>query len=149
MNRTGTVLAAVLTAALAVAGCGSSSSSSSAPSITKAQFVAKANAICVAGNAVTTKAAMKLGSNPSAAQILAYTKGTLIPTIQGQINAIKALGAPKGDEATVSSFLALAQADLNKLKANPSLIIKGGPTLFHDFALKAHAYGLTKCAASD
>jgi hypothetical protein len=146
LDRTRFTLAAfAIGSALAIAGCGGSSSKSSA--ITKSQFVSKANAICAAGNQKTSAAAAKLGNNPSKSQILNYATGVLIPSIQSQIDAIRALGAPPGDQATVSNFMDLAQADLNKLKGNPTLIVTGGPALFHDFAVKAHAYGLTQCAS--
>jgi hypothetical protein len=139
--------AAVAVGVIALAGCGSSSksSSSSAPAITKAEFLAKANAICRAGNARQTAAGAKVGKSPSAAQVKTLVTKVFIPDIQSQINAVRALGAPKGDEATVSGFLNLAQADLDRVKANPLLIV-GNASPFHDFAAKAHPYGLTACA---
>jgi hypothetical protein len=136
--------------AVVVSGCGSSSknsSSSSSSSITKTDFLAKGNAICRAGDARLNAASAKLGNNPSKTQIIDYVTKTFLPQIQGDINGIRALGAPKGDEATVSGFLSLAQADLDKIKSNPVLVVTGGPALFHNFAAKAHPYGLTACAA--
>ena len=66
--------------------------------------------------------------------------------IQTQIDQVKALGAPSGDEATVSNFLGLAQADLNKLKSDPTILHAGKSDPFADFAKVAHPYGLTACA---
>jgi hypothetical protein len=148
---TGAAIAATLIVGVAAAGCGSSSSSSKSTSstattaITKAVFLAKANAICTQGNKVTNAAAATLGKSPSQAQVVALVKSTDVPSIQAQINGIRALGAPSGDQATVTHLLSLAQADLNKAKTNPALLT-GSTSPFADFAKIAHPYGLTACA---
>ncbi len=130
----------------ALAGCGSSSSttaSTTAPAITKAEFVAKANAICGKADPVLSAAGAKLETRPPEAQVAALVKGIYVPSIQAQITSIKALGVPAGDEAAVANMLALAQADLNKIENDPSLIATDA---FADFAKVAHPYGLTACA---
>jgi hypothetical protein len=136
-------IAAALFVGLSAAGCGGSST----PSITKAAFLSKGNAICARGNATLNTAAAKLGKNPSRAQIVAFEKSTEIPSIQAQITGIRALGAPSGDQTTVTSMLNLAQTDLNKLKSNP-LLIAGKINPFTSFANVAHPYGLTACASN-
>jgi hypothetical protein len=131
------------------AGCGSSSNSSSTStaSLSKPEFLAKANAICKAGNQKQGAAQSALGNNPSAAQITNYANSTAIPSIQAQIDGVRALGAPSGDEATVMNMLDMAQADLNKVKADPTLLA-GNTDPFADFAKVAHPYGLTACDPS-
>src|SRR5438067_8278811 len=120
---TAVAIAAALIVGLAAAGCGSSSSSSKSTSstattaLTKAEFLAKANAICTTGNKQTDAANAKLSKNSTQAQIAAAIKTTTIPAIQAQITGIRALGAPSGDQATVTNMLNLAQADLNKVKS--------------------------------
>jgi len=145
-----TIIAALVFASLAVAGCGSSSSSStssnSTAALTKTAFLAKGNAICVKTNKQTNAGFGKLGNKPTKTQITAYVNSGFVPTIQSAIDGIKALGAPSGDQAKVTSMLNLAQADLNKVKANPVVFVTGGSNTFADFAKVAHAYGLTACA---
>jgi hypothetical protein len=144
--------AGVLAVGLTAAGCGSSGGASTAstaaavapPSITKAEFVKKANAICAKGNAVNKAAGAKLGAQPSEQQVTAFVKGTEAPAIQGQIDAIKALGAPAGDEKTVANILALAQGAVEKVKREPR-IVTTGTDVFAAFAKLAHPYGLTAC----
>jgi hypothetical protein len=118
-------LATTLAVAVAAAGCGSSSnstsSSTSTAALTKAAFLVKANAICAVGNK----------AKPS------------VTNIQAQIDGIRALGAPSGDETTVTNMLDIAQADLNKVKSNPALL---NSNVFGNFAALAHPYGLTQCA---
>ena len=65
--------------------------------------------------------------------------------VEDKIDGIRALGAPSGDQATVTNMLNLAQADLNKVKSNPTLLA-GNTNPFADFAKVAHPYGLTACA---
>jgi hypothetical protein len=140
----GLAIAAVLIAGIA-AGCGSSNSSdTSTAAISKQEFLAKGNAICKAGDAKQTAAQESLGKNPTAAQTSSYITNTLIPNIQSQIDQVRALGAPSGDEAKVNSMLDMAQADLDKIKSNPALLQQGDQ--FVNFEKVAHPYGLTSCA---
>ena len=145
---------AALIVGLAAAGCGSSSSSGKSTSstattaLTKTEFLAKANAICTTGNNQIAAANAKLGKNSSHAQVVAVVKTTTVPSIQAQIDGIRAVGAPSGDQATVTNLLNLAQADLNKVKSNPALLATGGTSPFADFAKVAHPYGLKACASS-
>jgi len=129
------------------AGCGSSNSSSSTSTaaLSKAAFLSKGNAICTSGQQQQTAGEQALGKSPSQAQLTAYLTGLVVPNIQSQIDGIKALGAPSGDEATVTNFLGLAQADLNKVKSDPALLAGGKSDPFADFAKVAHPYGLTAC----
>lgn len=147
--------AAVAAAALAIAGCGSSSSSSSstaaavtsAPTISKSAFLAKANAICVRGNAESKAARAKLGASPTEEQIVSFVRGTEVPAVQAQINQIRALGAPAGDQATIKKMLDLAQQAVGRVKVVPT-ILTTGEDVFAPFAAIAHPYGLTSCAPS-
>jgi hypothetical protein len=147
-------LALVLVAA-GVAGCGSSSGSSSSSSaaatsaatISKSVFLAKANAICVKGNAQSKAARAKLGASPSEEQIVSFVRGTEVPAVQAQIDQIRALGAPAGDQATVKKMLDLAQQAVGRVKVVPT-ILTTGEDVFAPFAAIAHPYGLTSCAPS-
>jgi hypothetical protein len=136
---------------LALAGCGSAAKStsvaidSSAPPITKREFVRRANAICAKGNAQSKAAGAHLGTEPSEAQVVAFVKHTQVPGVQAQVDALKALGAPRGDEAIVAKMLTLAQAGVDAVKARPA-IVTSGADVFARFASVAHPYGLTSCA---
>ena len=139
-------------AALAAAGCGSSASSgvhedgaATPAAISKSVFLAKANAICVKGNAASKAARAKLGASPTEEQIVAFVRGTEVPGVQAQIDEIRALGAPAGDQATVKKMLDLAQAAVGRVKVVPT-ILTTGEDVFAPFAAIAHPYGLTSCA---
>jgi hypothetical protein len=136
---------------LVAAGCGSSSNSSSTSTtaLTKAEFLKKGNAICKKGNQQIGAAAQKLfpksKGKPSAAQLNKFATGTIIPAVQGQINQIKALGAPKGDEAKVKAIVDAAQSALDKGKKDPALLTANGPGPFKQANQLTTSYGLTVC----
>lgn len=134
---------AALVLAVAVAGCGSSSSK---PKLTKAQFLTQANAICKTSNEKTAAAGAKLGSHPSQAQAIAVIKKDFIPDIQAAITGVRGLAVQTADKAKLTSMIDLAQADLDKVKANPILLFNN--KTFADFAAQAHPYGLTECATN-
>lgn len=143
----GMVVAGMLLAGLGVAGCGGASGSTTkataTPAITKAELVAKANAICGNADPTLSAATAKLASRPPKTQIVAIVEGTFVPSIEAQIAGVRALGVPPGEQAILTRMLDLAQADLNKLKSNPALV---ATDIFGDYARVAHPYGLTACA---
>jgi hypothetical protein len=134
-----------------VAGCGGGSASSSATKpipatgISKADFVKRANAICVKGNAESKAAAAKLGSNPSEGEIVTFVRSTEVPAVQAQIDAIRALGAPPGDGVKIAEMLKLAEHAVKEVKIQPT-VISSGVDVFAGFARIAHPYGLISCA---
>jgi hypothetical protein len=150
-------LAAALIIGVWVSGCGSSSSTTTTTTttaITKAAFIAKGNAICVSGEkaqeaafeAYAKKHGLKQNQEPTRAQQIELAEAVVVPNIQIQIDAVKNLGAPSGEEAAVSSALEASQQALNKVKANPELgFAKQSP--FAAAGKQLHALGLTKCAA--
>jgi ABC-type Fe3+-hydroxamate transport system substrate-binding protein len=144
----------VTSLALAVAGCGSSSSSSSSskststPAITKAEFLKKGNAICKNGNKEINKAAKTVfakGKKPSHAEMMNFATGTIIPSVQRQISGVKALGAPKGDEAKVKAIVTTAQAALDKGKKDPAILVSNKRDPFAKSNKLTKAYGLKAC----
>jgi len=150
----GLVLMAALIVGVCVAGCGSSDSTSTetTATISKAEFVAKGNAVCVKGekaqeaeiNAYVKKHGLE-NKKPTTAQQAELVETVFAPNIQSQIDGVKALGAPSGEEQQVSSALELSQQTLEKIEANPELAFgKGDP--FAAAGKQLHALGLKKCA---
>jgi hypothetical protein len=146
-------LNAILAVAIALAlggiaaGCGGSSddnSTSTTAAISKADFLAQGNQICKQGNDEINTAGKQLGNSVNEQQLEDFAANTVVPSIQKQIDGIKALGAPAGEEAQVNQLVSTAQADLDKLKADPSQIKDDG--LFKDANQQANTIGLTECA---
>ena len=132
------------TSTTAAAGTAASTAATSAPAgLSKAEFVAKANAICNATNGPLAATALKLASHPSPTEAAHIIAGTFIPEIKGQLSQIKALGTPVGGQSATATMDRLLAGDIAKIAKNPAL---AGPAAFHDFAKVAHGYGLTACA---
>jgi len=139
--------AAVVVIAAIAAGCGGSSDSTSTTSLTKAEWVAKADAICAKGSqAINAAANQQFGNRkPTAADLNQFTAQTVIPSTQSQVNQIKALGAPSEIQSQVNDLIAKVQADLDKVKSDPTKITN---TSFADANAAANALGLKSCGGS-
>ena len=143
-------VAAVFAAGVIAAGCGSSSNSNSTStstsSLSKTEWIAKADAICKSSNDATNAAGKQQFGNqqPSKAQLTTFVTGTVIPGVQKQLDQIKALGAPTEQGSQAEAVVNAAQAELDKVKADPSLVTgKGDP--FAQVNQQARAYGLKVC----
>ncbi len=139
-------MAAVALAAATAAGCGSSDDKGP----TKADFVKQANGICAKGNEEIEAGARKLfaGSKgrPSKAAIAKFVGSTAIPEIQKQVDALKKLDPPEGDEGKVKQITDAADAGLAKVKANPLSATREGPKdPFAKADKLAGDYGLEAC----
>jgi hypothetical protein len=152
----GLVLIAALIVGVCVAGCGSSGSTTTetTAAITKAEFVRQGNAICVKGekaqeagiNAYVKKHGLE-NQKPTKAQNAEIVEAVLVPNIQSQITAVKALGAPSGEEQQVNSALEISQQTLDKVKASPELAF-GKQDPFAAAGKQLHALGLKQCASN-
>lgn len=133
-----------------IAGCGSSSDDG----LSKSEFVTKANAICKKGNADVEAAANeqfgKSGDKqPSQEELTAFATETVIPNVQSQVDQIKALDEPSADADQVNAITDSAQADIDKMKADPSLVTDENSDPFAATDKLAKAYGLNVCASDN
>jgi uncharacterized protein with beta-barrel porin domain len=152
----GLAVAAILTVGLVLVACGSSNdnNTSTTAALTKAQFDKQGNAICKKGNQQINKVANQTftkkkypnGPPPKSVQVK-FATDTLIPNIQTEIDGIKALGAPKGDEAKVNAIVTSAQGALDQAKKDPTVLLQNGPGPFKPTNKLANAYGLTVCGS--
>lgn len=141
----GLALLALALLALFAIGCGSSDSSdSSSEALSKADYIEQGNAICDKGNAELAAAAKEIGSNPSKAQIESYATDTLIPNLEDQAAALRALGAPEGDQETVDAIYTALDDGIAATKDDPSVVVSDDP--FSKANDLAAAYGLSACA---
>src|SRR5207249_10315393 len=77
------VLVLAFAAAMLLAACGSSKKKAQAPAphvLTKAEYVAKANAICAGADPALIAATAKLAARPSRAQVIALVRSTFVPS---------------------------------------------------------------------
>ena len=145
--------ALVALAVVAVAGCGSSSDSTeSTASLSKAEFLKKGNAICKEGNESINSEFEEFTKENNLSETAEPPKETqeeaveqvLIPAISRQIEEVKALGTPEGDEGELAELISAEEGVVEEAEENPLLLFE--TTAKQKEANKlATNYGLTVC----
>jgi hypothetical protein len=152
------LIAAVVAAAMLVVGCGGSGDdTSSSGSISKEEFIAKADAICKKGNEVMEKELFKFLRNnkvhgslrkPSTEDNEKFIVTVLIPTLQKEIKELKALGVPAGDEEKVDAMVAALEEGLETAEDETETVAAGTADIVFGIASRlAGEYGLETCGA--
>jgi hypothetical protein len=146
-----------LVTALAAAGCGGGgddSTTTAGGALSKDEFIKQADQICSDGDAATQAEFQKEFPNqqrPPTGDQLSQVARIAGQGVKDEIAKIRALGAPAGDEATVTSFLDAADSGADQIIAHPDqLQTSGQPN--SDIAKanqEAKAYGLTVCGQSN
>jgi hypothetical protein len=147
------LLAALAAISVIAAGCGGGSdSSSTSATISKAQFIKQADAICAKGNkeneAEFEEFAKENGlsekKEPTKAQQEEAISEIVAPGVEKQIEEIDALGAPEGDEGKIEAMVAAVEEGAEEIEANPASLIEGKNPLAKGSKL-AKEYGLKTC----
>jgi len=148
-------LAAFAAIAMIAAGCGGGGDSSSdSSSLTKAEFLKQGNAICAKGNKEINEGFEEFAKEngfsekqqPTKAQLTEVVETVVLPKVRGQVEGIKALGAPSGEEAQVEAIVDAAEEALEKGEEEPAALASEKADPFAKANKKASAYGLVKCA---
>jgi hypothetical protein len=133
----------VLAAVCIAAGCGGTSE----PRLTKAAFLKQGNAICAKGTRKIERVGLaffKTPGRPTAKETIAFARNVALPTTQSELDHLRALRPPKDDRATVKTLIDKAQAAVDRVSNDPSLL--GRPNGSDEANTLARAYGLTACA---
>jgi hypothetical protein len=145
-----TLMLPVLT--LALGGCGSGGAESTS-SLTKAEFLKKGNAICATGGEEINKAYEEFsrkhvagGKTPSKALLDKAAAEIVLPVREKEVRALRALGAPSGQEERVDVMLAAWEEGIEKGEKDPNSLRKAGPEFaFYKSYSMGIDYGLKKC----
>lgn len=161
MNARGFLAAAAIAALVLLAGCGSSSDPEitvQTGSLSKAEFVEKADAICAAARreflakysslVLAHKSVIASGDEEREVALLGEAVDTLLaPNVEGQIEQIGELGAPSADAPKTTLFLEALQERLGELQANPAELT-ATTTPFKRAEDAAKRVGMQDCAES-
>jgi hypothetical protein len=165
------MLAAVLTAGLLAAGCGGDDDETTTTTTTTAgatgatgasgaegaeagggllpdDFAQEANDVCAQGNAEIDEEAGKVfggGGEPSPEEQAKFVEDAVIPSIESQIEDIRALGAPDEGAEELDAALSDAEDALDEVRSNPE-ILTGGDDPFADVNKQLAELGLPACA---
>src|SRR5215204_2273826 len=111
-----------------VAGCGGGDDSTGTypPGVSRApdkvEFLAEADRICASTNARIEAVADDLATgraDPPAAEVRRAVLGVVIPALQAEVRAIRAIGAPAGDEREVEAIVVATQRGIAEIRADP------------------------------
>jgi len=152
------LIAVVVAAAMLVAGCGGGDDSSdSSGSISKEEFIAKADAICKESSKRMEKELFlflrknRTGGSlrkPSVAQNEKFIVTVLIPNLQQEIKELKALGVPEGDDEKVDAMIAALEEGLETAEDETATVAAGTSDMVFGIASRlAGEYGLETCGS--
>lgn len=141
-------------AALLFAGCGGGGEdSSSGKTISKEEFIAKADAICKKGTTRLQKAIFAALKNPrnltkvSEAEQIKIVTTAMVPNISREAKELRALGVPEGDEEKVDAMISALEEGVETAEQDPQAVTKSSDVVFGISSRIAGEYGLTACGS--
>jgi hypothetical protein len=120
--------------------------------IAKVEFLAEADRICASTNARIEAAADGLvatGDQPPPAEVRRIIRSVVVPALEVEVRAIRALGAPAGDEREVAAILAATEEGIVQIEADPVGVLDGPPPALRRAGRLARAYGSRECGVPD
>jgi hypothetical protein len=151
------LLAAFAAISLIVAGCGgggdSTDSTASSSGLTKAEFLKQGNAICAKGEKELNEEFEKFAEEenlsenkpPTEAQLTKATEEFFLPIIKEQVEGIRGLSPPEGEEQQVDKVLSAAEDGIEKAEEDPASLANEKEDPFAKANELANEYGLVKC----
>ena len=132
-------------------GCGGGGDS--APSPTKAEFTRQASAICEKGVKDIQRGIEVLVKKRAGENVGAFSKplpdvaaeDVVLPNFETQVEDLRALGSPSGDEAEVTAILTTFEKAIKEGAEEPKGIFRGGAVSLGKTNQMATKYGLKYC----
>lgn len=129
------VVIAALPAASA-AGCGGDGEK---PAPTKKEFIAQAKAVCRAAERDLKAGGATIYTGDGVdEEERAVVKEKVVPIFRRQVDELRKLTPPRGDEQTIEKALSAAERDLDDLVKDPSTVPKG----WQEFIRGLKRYGM-------
>ena len=136
-------------AALVASGCGGDDDEdSTTAALSKQEFIKQADQVCAKGDKEIEQAAGDVfggGQQPARQEQERFITKTVIPNVQQQVDDVRALTPPEGDEKEVAAILDSAQEGSDTVEKDPSVLTGGGKDPFAESDRLASDYGLKQC----
>jgi len=149
-----TLIVAVIAAVLFAVGCGGSDDSdSSANSISKEEFITKADTICKKG---TERMQAAIGDvlkdQPNITKVskdeqLAIVAKVMVPSVSREVKELRALGVPDGDDEKVDAMITALEEGVETAEQDPEVVTKSSDAIFGIASRIGGEYGLTVCGS--
>ena len=157
MMRGKLMVATVLAAGLIVSGCNDEDDSGAGQALTKEEYIAKANAVCVESRHGAEAAFERAGfsSKPTPAEAQRVLKA-LLPVMRQSFGGRAALEAPEGDEAAIGAIDDAGEeavAEFERIADDPdaaqALMTGQTPDPATEVDRLSGEYGIDECAGVD
>jgi hypothetical protein len=140
-------------AVLAFAGCGDDDENDDfspvvAEPLEKVEFLREADRICFASESQIEAAADDLVAGrgrPDPDEVERVAVSIVVPALESEVRAIRAIGAPAGDEREVEAILAATEDGIAAIEADPRGLLDGVPAELRRAQRLAEAYGSNQC----
>jgi hypothetical protein len=139
--------------ALVVAGCGGGDSSTTVGSISKEDFIVKADAICKKGTERLQKAIFAALKHPqnltkvSEDEQIKIVTTAMVPDVSREVKELRALGIPDGDEEKIDAMIGALEEGVETAEQDPQAVTKSSDVVFGISSRIAGEYGLTVCSS--
>ncbi len=147
------LLTIAFSGAAVFAGCGGDDSSDSdttqveAP--TKAEYIAQADEICQTHSDKIDELTAEFDENTGKEEVMTFTEETYIPTLQEEVDQLKELTPPEGEEEAVESMLTALDEGVGVLADDPEAVLNGGENPLADASAQAQEFGLKVCGSTN
>ncbi len=138
---------------LALAGCGGDDGPDDfspvvSEPLSKVEFLREADRICYSSEARIEAAADELvlgRQEPDPTEVERIANSLVVPALETEVRAIRALGAPAGDEQRVEAILTATEQGIAAIKSDPRGLLDGVPGQLRRAQRLAEAYGSQQC----
>jgi hypothetical protein len=116
--------------------------------VSKVEFLREADRICVASETRIEAAADDLVTGrgeTDPAEVERVATAIVVPALESEVRAIRALGAPDGDEREVAAILAATERGIAAIERDPRSLVDGVPAALRRAERLAAAYGSRQC----
>lgn len=116
--------------------------------LSKVEFLRDADRICFSSEARIEAAADDLVTarrDPDPAEVERIAISLVVPALETEVRAIRALGAPDGDEREVEAILAATEQGIAAIEDDPRGLLDGIPAPLRRARQLAERYGSQQC----
>ena len=139
------LVALFATTALVAACGGDDDSSSDEPAPTKAAYITEADGVCESDQAEFEEIVAELPNDIEAEESQTGISDEVLPLYQDQLEELRAITPPEGDEDTTAAIYDAVDEALSKIEEDPSAL--GDSATFEEANTLATDYGLTVCGS--
>jgi hypothetical protein len=142
MSKALWLLALALATGLIAVGCDGDDDNETEEALSKDQWITQADQICERDNQELAQAGANIQNQKDAEQ---FVSDTLVPKLNEEIEDLRALPAPEGDEDQINAILDAAQRGADEIEVDPTVVSNEASNPFDEANRLANDYGLQVC----